>query len=90
MKLLFRCACVVFLLFLSSCAQAQSQSPFFQPPTVLGGHMAEVTADFNRDGKPDLLLLASPVLTVLLGNGDGTFQAPVSTVVGRAPYSWGT
>jgi uncharacterized protein (TIGR03437 family) len=49
------------------------------------------TADFNRDGKPDIVVAlsgASPsaaggrgagILQVLGGNGDGTFQRPVST-----------
>jgi FG-GAP-like repeat len=33
--------------------------------------------DFNRDGKPDLAVSneASNTVTVLLGNGDGTFPA---------------
>ena len=44
------------------------------------------TADFNGDGIPDLLVAStsSTVLNVLLGNGDGTFQAPKSTNVGIA------
>jgi uncharacterized protein (TIGR03437 family) len=33
-----------------------------------------VVADFNRDGKADIATLTS----VLLGNGDGTFQAPLT------------
>ena len=37
---------------------------------------AVVTADFNGDGKLDLATSAPAGLAVLLGNGDGTFQAP--------------
>ena len=39
-----------------------------------GTHIA--TADFNGDGKPDLLLDTM----VFLGNGDGTFQSPLTTI----------
>ena len=39
-------------------------------------------ADFNADGKPDILV-AGPVnlLSVMLGNGDGTFQSAVTTSI---------
>jgi len=54
-----------------------------------GGEEAEsiAVADVNGDGKPDLLVAnvcsgsgncSNGVVVVLLGNGDGTFQAPVS------------
>jgi hypothetical protein len=43
-------------------------------------------ADFNKDGKPDLLVIENPgastlptTIQVLLGNGDGTFQPPITT-----------
>jgi hypothetical protein len=39
-------------------------------------------ADFNGDGKPDLLLRGNQnccFMYVLLGNGDGTFQAPITS-----------
>jgi hypothetical protein len=37
-------------------------------------------ADFNGDGKPDILLNTM----VFLGNGDGTFQAPLTTIPNTA------
>lgn len=55
-------------------AQSPTQLPqFFDTPIYPTAFMPAVvaTADFNGDGKPDLLVGAS----VLLGNGDGTFQA---------------
>src|SRR6266568_5058134 len=46
-----------------------------------------VTADFNGDGKLDLAVsnYGGNSLSVLLGNGDGTFQAPQTTPVGTNP-----
>ena len=37
------------------------------------------TADFNRDGKPDLALISGSGIAVRLGNGNGTFQRPLSS-----------
>ena len=37
-----------------------------------------LTADFNGDGIPDLVILGNDTLSVLLGNGDGTFTAAPS------------
>jgi hypothetical protein len=44
--------------------------------------IAVVTGDFNKDGKPDVATLETgsgvASLLISLGNGDGTFQTPVS------------
>jgi hypothetical protein len=46
-----------------------------------------VVGDFNGDGKLDLAVTDYTLnaVLVLLGNGDGTFQAPISMAVGDAP-----
>ena len=53
---------------------------------------AVIIADFNRDGKLDLATInpgpsscCGTTASILLGNGDGTFQAHVDFVVGAAP-----
>ena len=49
-------------------------------PSVGSGAYSIVAADFNRDGKMDMAVSAqnSGVLTILLGNGNGTFTAAAS------------
>ncbi|HTS67720.1 MAG TPA: FG-GAP-like repeat-containing protein, partial [Terriglobia bacterium] len=53
-----------------------------QPLVVAGG-------DFNGDGKPDLVIanITSNTISVLLGNGDGTFRPHVDYAAGSGPES---
>jgi uncharacterized protein YfaP (DUF2135 family) len=50
------------------------------------------TGAVNGDGKADLIVtnLYSPSVSVLLGNGDGSFQAPTTFAVGMQPFAVAT
>src|SRR6266487_1245275 len=57
--------------------------------TVGNGPAGVAVGDFNGDGKPDLAVanLNDNPLSILLGNGDGPFQAPQTFAgVGTRPY----
>ena len=65
------------------------QAPETIPATFSSTNL--IVGDFNGDGKPDLLFWGSslysisgpdPFLWLLVGNGDGTFQAPRSSPIG--------
>jgi hypothetical protein len=45
--------------------------------------------DFNTDGKLDLAVVNEygDTVSIYLGNGDGTFQTPLTYAVGNTPYS---
>ncbi len=55
-------------------------------PTGAGPRSMAV-GDFNGDGKPDLIVSNSNggSVSVLLGNGDGSFQAPMNSSLGITP-----
>jgi Bacterial Ig-like domain (group 3)/FG-GAP-like repeat len=71
------------------------QPPAGNPMPVGGSPESIAVGDFNGDGNADLAIVNSNVntarsgtLTILLGNGNGTFtQAPVSPATGNLPYS---
>jgi FG-GAP-like repeat len=82
------------------------QPPVTYTMDVEGGSPAPscmVAGDFSGDGRLDLALVdnisvtnpdgthgAPNELLVLLGNGDGTFQSPVSTALGQLPIAMAT
>jgi len=75
------------LLLVSPMATAQIQ---FSNPTshpVGTAPVAAAVGDFNGDGKPDLAVVnsGSGDVSILLGNGDGTFQPAVKYPAGASP-----
>ena len=78
---------VGFLLGLA--LQAEAQVPFTISGSfpVSSGAGAVVTGDFNSDGKVDLVVAsrANDVVSLLLGNGAGSFGAPTTFTVGNGP-----
>src|SRR5580658_474305 len=70
---------------------ASSSIALGAPPTFGAGTDPDAVAvgDFNGDGKLDLVVAneGSNNVGILLGNGDGTFQAAVNYGVGSAPTS---
>src|SRR5262249_49146357 len=67
---------------------------FREPPVGLGLSAANpnlvcmVSGDFNGDGKLDLVVAPthSSDIAMLLGNGDGSFQAPMFSSVGTRAF----
>src|SRR6266516_860314 len=57
--------------------------------TAGGGPHSIAVGDFNRDGFADLVVAnwGSDTVSVLLGNGDGSFRSALTLPVGRMPHA---
>lgn len=83
------------LLVSASVLAAQSTTPSFDlsrdtsPVSTTATITSMVTGDFNNDARPDLVMAggaSANAITLRLGNGDGTFQAPLTIDNGNTPY----
>jgi hypothetical protein len=73
----------VFIFLITAAAHSQS---FNRTDIPTGSAPQQVAvADFNRDGKPDIVVANGGSVSILLGNGDGTFRAPITTTVNAFP-----
>ena len=82
---------IVLTLFFICLSTAFAQAPppvsFLEKSAPAAGTSPQSVAvgDFNGDGKPDLVVANATNVGVLLGNGDGTFQAAVYYGAGSGP-----
>src|SRR6266852_4846443 len=79
-----------FVLLISLGYPAKSRAVDFAPQKtypVGTSPSAVVVGDFNGDGKPDLAVAnaGSANVSILLGNGDGTFQPAINFDAGLRP-----
>jgi hypothetical protein len=72
-----QCAVVALLVFAGIAAPALAQFETRATHALPGEAFSIAVGDFNGDGELDIAVMDGQ-LSVLLGNGDGTFQAPVN------------
>lgn len=88
-RLLFFCLLISTILTLGYCQQAYGLIQFEQKVDYKVGNTptSVAVADLNNDQKVDLAVtnLEDNSVSILLGNGDGTFQAAVNYNTGEAP-----
>lgn len=68
----------------------QTANLIANPATANGAAISLAVADFNGDAKPDIAVTSTGCntcgVTILRGNGDGTFQSPLFTANLGGPY----
>ncbi|MEZ6235765.1 MAG: FG-GAP-like repeat-containing protein [Phycisphaerales bacterium] len=74
--------------FMNQASGAGTFDPFLQPTFAVGNRASpSETADFNRDGFADICVanIDADTVSILLGNGDGTYRPQQSIAAGDAP-----
>src|ERR1700687_4218540 len=90
MRGMYRNLAAAFVLLISLGYPAKGGAVDFAPPKsypVGTSPSAVVVGDFNSDGKSDIAVAnsGSANVSVLLGNGDGTFKDAVNSAAGPSP-----
>ena len=83
---------IALFVFAAACAMTLSEvsaqvATFTTQQYPLLGN-THIAADLNADGKPDLAGAGANAVSVMLGNGDGTFRAKTDFLSGPRRRRW--